>query len=120
MNRHTTVLGLFACALLSLGADDCDPQEQPCSLGDSGAFESIDERECGLGPDGVSYCHWQLTLMADSTFQWRWSDIGESGTWSCVGSDVEGIGSDGRLLVGTHDPATDLLIWDGVDYQRAP
>lgn len=43
----------------------------------------IDELECGLGSNGPVLCHWTLAFGVDGTFEWMYSDIGQSGSYNC-------------------------------------
>ena len=93
---------------------DSDPHESapPCDLLPlDTTFYSVDELECGLSPHGVSYCHWQITFYEAGYYNWMYSDVGEDGDWTC---DLDTI--TGAWAVGTYDPASGILTWDGVDY----
>jgi hypothetical protein len=79
-------------------------------------FFSVDELECGLGPDGVELCNWQITFEADGEYIWMHSDVGEGGTYSCQGGNLF-ISGENDL---DFDGATGILTWDGVEYVAAP
>ncbi len=77
-------------------------------------FESIEALECGISPDGIVPCNWNLQFGADGSFDWMYSDVGEAGTYAC---------EDGELTVTsqpsydvTYDSTTGVLEWDGVEY----
>lgn len=80
------------------------------------AFLSVEELECGLGPDGPVLCNWQITFEEDGDYLWMYSDVGEGGTYTCQGGNlfISG-GSDVDF-----DAATGILTWDGVEYVAAP
>ena len=83
------------------------------ALSDKG-FMSIDERETGLGPDGPDIGHWFI-YFSSSTFEWVYSDVSESGTYTLDGNQVVGQSTD-RRIVGEYDPDRGVLTWDGTDY----
>jgi hypothetical protein len=78
-------------------------------------FASVEELECGLGPDGPVPCHWQITFEEDGDYLWMYSDVGEGGTYACHGNLV--ISGDVDFAF---DTATGILTWDGVEYVAAP
>lgn len=83
-----------------------------CAPLEGKTFASLTQGECGLGPNGVSYCTWHLTFTANdaSSTHWEWqhSDYGESGDISCDGTSVG--------ARGTYDASTQHLVWDSVTY----
>ena len=105
-------------ALFSLGFTDCTDPVEECAIGDGGHFESLDALDCGLGPDGIVYCPWDLLLHANGSFEWYYSDVVESGSWTCDGEIVTGTGVGGRSIPGSFDVGTELLTWDGIDYSE--
>lgn len=90
-----------------------------CVLDGREHFSSVEELECGLGPDGVVLCHWSLTLSADGTWTWVGSDYGDGGTWTCSGSELAGQHAGGQSVEASWDAATEILTWDGVAYVPA-
>jgi hypothetical protein len=79
-------------------------------------YRSVTEMECGRGPDGGSFCHWTITFAA-TTYSWRYSDVGESGSYTCVGNTVTGVRLSGpNTVTGQYDPATQTLTWNNVAY----
>jgi hypothetical protein len=114
-------------ALLLAGCA-ADPAEDPALIdGQNGActalegrtFSSVEQHECGLTPDGVALCHWQITFSAidpqRSMFTWRHSDVGESGAVRCTGRQLSTDGI-GRVYTGAYDPGAGVLTWDGLPY----
>jgi hypothetical protein len=95
--------------------DAVDTDLDACSAISGRTFASVEELECGLGPNGVALCHWHLTLSADGSWTWQHSDYGESGTWTCADGVVSGSGLSN--YTGTYDLGTGTLSWDGHDYQ---
>jgi hypothetical protein len=99
--------------------DDVDRQDGACTALEGRRFESVEEHECGLTPDGVALCHWHLELSAldpqRSGFTWQHSDVGESGSVRCTGRrlSTDGIGP---VYTGEYDPATQRMIWDDLPY----
>lgn len=78
------------------------------------AFLSDAELECGLGPDGPVPCHWSVSFTA-TTFDYQYSDVGESGNYVCTGGMI-----DAGDITGTIDAATGELVWSDVIYHPAP
>lgn len=106
MVRTIALALLVACA--GSGSDPCD--------GIAGSsWQSVDELECGLTLDGTALCHWSLSFAADGTFSWQYSDIGDSGTWTCADGVITGDASGGPVE-GTLDG--DALTWDDVAYEQ--
>jgi hypothetical protein len=80
------------------------------------------EYECGLGPPGQPspMCKWRLefgTGAADQ-FLWQYSDIGDSGTYSCVGGRLIARTAGGRDIEAEFSAGSPSLTWDGVAYTR--
>ena len=98
-----------------------DATSAPCDAIDGRAFRSVGEHECGLTPDGVVYCHWEIEFAA-GTFDWYYSDVGESGTYTC--DDMMMIrgttSAGGDEYTGSYEAATGQLTWDGLAYEPAP
>ncbi|MEM6295364.1 MAG: hypothetical protein AAGA54_29090 [Myxococcota bacterium] len=95
----------------------------PVSIGEAcdavvgAAFESVDELECGITPDGINTCNWTLSFSADGQYAWTYSDVGEGGGYAC---------KDGLIILdnnpgfsASYDPNSGTLTWDGVDYVAA-
>jgi hypothetical protein len=102
---------------------DIDRQDGACSALEDQRFGSLEEHECGLTPDGVALCQWQLEISAldpqRSMFMWRHSDVIESGSVRCTGRQLSSDGF-GPVYTGTYDPGTQRLIWDDLAYRQLP
>lgn len=101
--------------------EDVAEQKGACTALEGKRFESLDEHECGLTPDGVATCHWQITIEAreptSSDFQWHYSDVVESGTIRCDGTAIELLqGAHMPGPIGVYDPAKAELRWDALVY----
>jgi hypothetical protein len=100
--------------------DDVAVENGACTALEGRQFLSSHPLECGLGPNGVEYCNWQLSFQpmtaSVSQFEWSHSDIGETGTSECHGSTVVGHPGPGREYLGTIDLDTGVLVWDGETY----
>jgi hypothetical protein len=79
-------------------------------------FLSVEALECGLGPEGPVLCNWQITFEEDGDYLWMYSDVGESGTYTCQGGNL--FISGGSVV--DFDTATGILTWDGVEYVAEP
>lgn len=90
------------------------------------SFASVEQHECGLGQSGPVMCNWQISFSLDAsgalTYTWQHSDVGDSGPVTCQdGALTSAVGVSGQPpYTGTYDPATQALVWDGIDYQLAP
>ena len=132
--------GMLACARTDARTSDSGPDTETGSVDSAGdtapvdtlsdtgvrgactdlggsAWGSVDELECGLGPDGVALCHWRLSFTTDGAFTWRYSDVGEGGRWACAGEALTATTDGGRVLAATLVDASHLT-WDGVAYLR--
>jgi len=112
-------------AVLLMGCVDELPREDPNTVAKRGAcsdlegttFRSVQPGECGLTPDGVATCHWNITFAAHdatmSRYTWGHSDVGESGFVTCDGDTVR---SDEATSYEGHVDANFDLMWDGRAY----
>ncbi len=82
------------------------------------SFASVDELECGLGPDGPVMCHWTLAFGV-GTYEWSYSDVGDHGTVTCDGTTLVGTSSGGAVRHGTFQRSTGRVVWEGVPYVGA-
>ncbi|MEZ4287642.1 MAG: hypothetical protein R3A47_05760 [Polyangiales bacterium] len=101
-------------ATLFVSALGCRETSSSASLNGK-SFESVDELECGLGATGVVLCHWRIQFM-ESTFNWHYSDIGESGTYTLNAGVVVGVNGGNTTYNGVYDATAGTLQWDGVAY----
>jgi hypothetical protein len=69
--------------------------------------------ECGRG--GLR-CRWRVSFTA-TMFNWIYSDVAESGTYTCSRSMVTGQRFGGtNTVAGQYDPASQILTWNGLAY----
>ncbi len=79
-------------------------------------FRSVEKREAGRG--GATM-HWELSFR-EGKFRWRYSDVSEAGTYTFDAKTHTVLGATGgrdQRIKGRLDPATGVLVWDGVQYQ---
>lgn len=116
------------CDACSAGGKLCIPIESGPNCSDfSGVYQTVDEKECGKTPAGVSRCKWSLNFAADGTFSWRFSDISQTGQYFCHGSSIYldftlplgGTGANQSYRVD-FDAASKSILWEGVSYHRVP
>lgn len=86
-----------------------------CAALDGMQYESVELHECGRGPNGPLMCNWQISF-ADGRFSWSYSDVMESGLYTCDGATITSVQSE-RNYMGTIDPGTGRLTWQGIEYQ---
>ncbi|RLB57221.1 MAG: hypothetical protein DRJ42_01065 [Deltaproteobacteria bacterium] len=77
-------------------------------------FQSVALLECGLTPDGVATCNWQLDFR-DGRYRYGHSDVSESGTYRCDGDTVMT-----DSFTGVWDDEGSVLVWDGVAFEMTP
>jgi hypothetical protein len=82
------------------------------------SFASDMMLECGLGPNGPELCNWTLSFTMTG-YDHQYSDIGESGDYTCRGGAITGTAGDVQHA-GTVDADTGKLIWDDVAYTVVP
>lgn len=110
-------LPLAACTAGAVVVDSGGPSGgRDCGAGLWGeTFSSLEELECGLGPDGPTLCHWTLTF-GDGTYEWSYSDIGEFGTVTCDENELVATSGGGDTHRGTFHRSTGRVTWEGVTY----
>ena len=101
----------------STGSDTESPDRNDDACDVVGDWQSLEELECGLSEDGVAKCNWTISFSANGTYDWFYSDVGESGDWTCTDGELSGEAF--SSVTGTYTPPGDLE-WDGVDYERRP
>lgn len=108
-------LFVLGCAVTACGSGD---GLDACQEVDGQTYLSIEQHECGQGPNGPVMCNWSIRFSAGA-FDWSYSDIGTSGTYTCDGAQISGIAA-GSTFAGALDSETRVLTWNGIDYQEAP
>lgn len=101
------------------------PDSDGCNLISNSSFRSINQYEVGRGPNGPAMGYWDVhfqkgTTLSDygkPTFQWSYSDVGETGTYTCRNNVLQVKFSD-RSFTTRYDEIKEVLIWDGVEYKR--
>lgn len=97
-----------------------EQQEGACIALEGLRFESINDLECGLTPNGVALCKWNLTFGVrddqSSTFQWSYSDVAEGGQIECNGAAMV---TSPRTINATFDALAQRLVWEGQTYVPA-
>jgi hypothetical protein len=112
---------LLACC--TSGMYESTAVEQTACVGLEGkTFTSVNELECGRGPNGPVPCHWQVAFAigdtATSDITWSYSDVAETGKATCRDRTVTAtLGN--RTLTATMDLPTQLS-WAGEIYVVAP
>lgn len=100
-----------------------EEQRGACIALEGRTFHSVNDLECGRGPEGTARCHWTLTFAIRDTdasdFAWSFSDVQEAGRAECRGQSIVASGAS-RTLSGTFDSATQMLTWAGEVYIATP
>ena len=110
------LLPLLSWSLLACGEEQDSGADPLCAVVPDSTWSSVEELECGLGPKGEVLCHWSLSFGADGSFGWQYSDVGESGTWTCADGTIHA-DTGGRVIAAELSDPTHLS-WDGVAYTR--
>lgn len=109
--------GGVCCGACAGDADLCMPDafDTVCAALVGTRFLSIEELECGPAPKGMkSLCHWEVQLIMTGDFFWMYSDVGEQGTYTCEDGVIT---TEAPAVENSYDPRTQILTWDGVEYQ---
>ncbi len=93
-----------------------------CNLISNATFRSVDKQN-----DGLAVGYWTIKLQkgtslsdyGEPTFQWQYSDVVKSGSYSCKNSLIDAKDSTGKSISATYDANQELLEWDGVKYKKA-
>lgn len=93
------------------GGSDTSAPADACDTIDGKTYTSLEQMECGLGPMGPVPCNWTITFTAGD-WEWAYSDVIETGTYTCSGNDI-----DGGTYGGSLDPTTGILTWEGAEYE---
>lgn len=97
--------------------DPSNPSRRACTVLENRSFNSVEQGECGLGPEGPVACNWQITFLpfdaSKTRYEWGHSDVAESGFVTC---DGDAIRSDEATLYEGHFSTGLDLIWDDVAY----
>lgn len=116
-------LFVIACTGGMQDPSTVEQQEGACVALEGRRFESVNDLECGLTPNGVALCKWRLSFAIrddqSSAFQWSHSDVGESGMIECDGAAINSITASPRHIDGTFDAATQKLVWEDQTYVPA-
>lgn len=80
-------------------------------------YLSIEEYECGITPDSLEMCQWQVNLQATGEYLWMHSDVGEGGNYACIDGVIT-LDND-PTHSASYDPDTGILTWDGIEYTQA-
>jgi len=93
----------------------------PCEAVDGATFKSIEKHDAGQGAGTAARAHWTISFE-DGGYQYSYSDVVESGSYSCTVEDdaasLEGShGESDSTYSGTYDPEAGVLEWDGVRYR---
>ena len=100
-----------------------EQQEGACIALEGRRFESVNDLECGLTPNGVATCKWRLQFMSrddeSSVFQWSYSDVGEAGHIECNGDLINSVTAAPHQVSGRFDATTQKLVWEDQTYVPA-
>lgn len=117
MTRFLACLAVVTCALISAacGGSDTGPMVDACAEVEGQTYASVEQYECGLGPDGTEQCNWTL-YFSQGAYEWSFSDIVAVGDYTCDGPVILGT-SGGTDFDGYLDGETGILTWNQIEYQ---
>ena len=76
-------------------------------------FQSMEEYEVGLGPDGEVFGYWYIFFYEEHHFEWYHSDSTESGFYTCTNNRIE---ASNPNIEAYYDDTTDILMWNNIPY----
>ncbi len=113
---------MFPVLILAIGAvvsyNGCESSH--CAAIDDGTYVTVDvQNDCGLTAPGTATgeCRWRITFK-NGTYQWQYSDISQSGSYSCEANTVSEPASLINRKSGTFSNDGSVLTWDNVVYKR--
>ncbi len=86
-----------------------------CAAIHGNSFTALEVSEAGNGPAGIIYGRSRISFEAGE-FRWTYSDIQETGTYTCVDGQLIAKRLDGSLIPASYDPVTGILTFDGAPY----
>ncbi len=91
-----------------------------CSVINNSIFQSVEKREMGNSPSGqvMGYAMINLKDLKDGNVHWQYSDVEETGNYSCNNSVLE-VKLSNRSIEARYDGNRDVLIWDALEYRKA-
>jgi hypothetical protein len=107
-------LAAAACAFLMACGGSEEIVIDACAEVQDQTYYSIEQYECGQTPDGVAMCNWTISF-ADGEFNWAFSDIASTGSYSCDGAVLTAM-STGTEYLGFLDE-TGILTFNEIEYQ---
>jgi|GEM_PF-2484178 len=108
--------GEDCCAACAAGMTLCVPisEGEACDAIVGQTLRSVEEYECGIAKDGPVMCNWTITLEADGSYLWMYSDIGQGGDYACKDGVISV--SNNPSLAASYDAKSGILTWDDIEY----
>lgn len=108
--------GLVACKdAPSADSGACPVAADECPFEVARVLRSLEQLECGLGPDGETLCFWTVTIQESGGWTWSYSDVGETGGWTCD-DGPSAFRSGGEDIALSWDADACVMTWEGVEY----
>ena len=115
---------LVSCARAPEPVTPAPPPVASCDELRGARFQSRALFPAGMGQDGPVLGQQYLSFSADGKrYEWTREDMTGSGDCACDAGRVRGAGSGltrGKPVAGVLDPVTGVLMWDGIEFERAP
>ena len=113
-------LSVAACTGGMQDPSTVEQQEGACIALEGRRFESVNDLECGRSPNGAALCKWKLDFSPrddeSTTFQWTYSDVGDTGHIECDGATITSITASPHQVSGSFDAITQKLVWEDQTY----
>ena len=86
-----------------------------CAAIDGNGFSGLEASEGGLGPRAATFSRAAISFDG-GTFRWSYSDVEETGSYTCTEGQIIATRFDGSAILGFYDPVTGTLTWDRAQY----
>lgn len=87
-----------------------------CSLLNNSAFQSVNQYEVGISPNGLVMGYWSIGLE-NGKIEWLHSDISESGSYNCSNNLLQ-VKFSNQSGTASYEKDRDILIWNNIEYRR--
>jgi hypothetical protein len=92
-------------------------QQDNCSLLANNHYQSTEQLEGGMGPNGSTKSYWEVDFSGNKV-TYQHSDVVESGTYTCSLGKLKAVFS-GNTISASYDRKNGVLTWDGNEYIKA-
>ena len=86
-----------------------------CAAIDGNGFSGLEASEAGLGPEGATFSRAGISFEGGD-FHWSYSDVVETGSYTCAEGRIIATRVDGSAILGFYDPVMGTLTWERACY----